>query len=159
MGQAKRTRKADDPALRSEIEELRRAGQPLDRKAIAARHGVGEGTVTVVRSEIDAMLAGEAGRAGPADHKWAGRTVREFDGGRLLEARRHTLLMQDQLGEIADVSRGEIGHLERNQRKPTLRTLKRLGEALEIDPNLLLGTTDRSLLTEALSRKNREKAG
>lgn len=134
MGQPQRARKADDPALRAEVERLRRAGLPLNRKALAAQFGVGEGTVQQVRSEISRELAAEAG-PGAA---FGGRTVQEFDGAQLLEARRHKLLMQDELAEMAGVSRGEIGHLERGHRKPTLRTLRNLAAALGVDAADLL---------------------
>jgi transcriptional regulator with XRE-family HTH domain len=54
--------------------------------------------------------------------------------------------MQDELANIAKVSRGEIGHLERGHRKPTLRTLRNLAAALGIDASMLLaqesGNTD-----------------
>lgn len=141
MGTARR--KADDPALRSEIEELRRAGQSLDRGEIAARHGVGVGTVQLVRSEIDQMLAAEAGDAPLAEvnditTRIGGRTVMEFDGRRLLKERRRRTLIQEELAELAGISRGEIGHLERCRRKPTLRTLRRLAEALRINAADLL---------------------
>lgn len=146
MGNARR--KADDPALRSEIEQLRRAGQSLDRGEIAARHGVGVGTVQLVRSEIDQMLTAEAGEDSPLAEvndittRIGGRTVMEFDGRRLLRERRRRTLIQEELAELAGISRGEIGHLERCRRKPTLRTLRRLAEALHISAADLLEPED-----------------
>lgn len=140
-------RKADDPALRSEIEQLRRSGQSLDRAEIAARHHVGVGTVQLVRSEIDQMLAAEAGESPLAEvnditTRIGGRTVMEFDGRRLLKERRRRTLIQEELADLAGISRGEIGHLERCRRKPTLRTLRRLAEALKIDAADLLDPED-----------------
>src|SRR6267142_6060851 len=145
MGTARR--KADDPALRSEIEQLRRAGQSLDRAEIAARHGVGVGTVQLVRSEIDQMLTAEAGESSLAEvnditTRIGGRTVMEFDGRRLLKERRRRTLIQEELAGLAGISRGEIGHLERCRRKPTLRTLRRLAEALHINAADLLDPED-----------------
>ena len=134
-------RKADDPALRAEIEQLRRSGQPLDRADIATRHSVGTGTVQLVRSEIDAQLAAEAGPTGTPT-RIGGRTVLEFNGHLLLKERRKRMLMQEELAALAGISRGEIGHLERCRRKPTLRTLRRLAEALGIDAATLLDPED-----------------
>jgi DNA-binding XRE family transcriptional regulator len=121
-----RTRKADDPALRAEIEKMRRDGRPLDRAEIAARHGVTTSVVQVVRSEIDQMLLAEAASARAP----GGRTVADFSGPQLRAYRTARRLMQDELGRIAGVSRGEIGHLELGHRKPTLKTLRNLESAL-----------------------------
>lgn len=146
MGQERRPRKADNEALRREVETLRRQGEPLNREDIAARHNVGVGTVQVVRSEIDAMLAAEAGTAAVngadplAVVRAGGRTVQEFDGRKLLAERKRRMLMQDELAELASISRGEIGHLERCRRKPTLRTLRRLAEALNIESDSIAAT-------------------
>jgi DNA-binding XRE family transcriptional regulator len=141
-------RKADDPALRSEVEGLRRRGETLNRAEIGRRHGVGAGTVQLVRSEIDQMLAAEAGKTPLAPVKdittrTGGRTVMEFDGRRLLKERRRRTLIQEELAELAGISRGEIGHLERCRRKPTLRTLRRLAKALHIRPSDLLVPEDK----------------
>jgi DNA-binding XRE family transcriptional regulator len=124
MGRTKAT-----PALRAEVEALRRAGRPVNRAEIAARHGVGATTVQYVRAEIDKQLAAEGLR--PA----GGRTVRQFDGAKLLRLRQGGnpsghWFMQHELGKLAGVSRGEIGHLERGHRKPTIRTLRNLAWAL-----------------------------
>jgi transcriptional regulator with XRE-family HTH domain len=151
MTQTGRASTADDQALRAEIAALRRAGQPLDRKAIGNRYGVGVARVQQIRAEVDRQLAQLA--EGPA----AGRTVAEFDGRRLFELRRARDLMQEELGRLAvepddpeprrGVSRGEIGHLERTapgprtkptDRKPTLRTLRRLALALGVNTSDLL---------------------
>ena len=144
MAQAGRTGKADDQALRSEIEALRRSSLPISRKEIAERYGVSTGTVQAVRAQVDRELAAELPLNGPAP----GRTVEEFDGRRLFELRRARDLMQDELGrravETSDpeprrgVSRGEIGHLERTHRRPTLRTLRRLAVALGVQTSDLL---------------------
>lgn len=123
-----RMRKADDPALRADITELRRKGKPIDRKAMAAKHGVTTSVVQVARSEIDQMLGREAGHG----RRPGGRTVADFAGPQLRDYRTASRLMQDELGLMAKVSRGEIGHLELGHRKPTLKTLRNLEEALGI---------------------------
>lgn len=71
-----------------------------------------------------------------------GRTVQDFDGRQLVHWRRQRLLMQDELASKAGISRGEIGHLERRRRKPTLRTLRKLSEALQVDASELLEEAD-----------------
>jgi DNA-binding XRE family transcriptional regulator len=71
-----------------------------------------------------------------------GRTVQDFDGRQLVHWRRQRLLMQDELAVKAGISRGEIGHLERRRRKPTLRTLRKLSEALQVDASELLEEQD-----------------
>lgn len=139
MGQPKRPRKADDPALRAEVEALRRAGEPIQRESLAHIHGVGVGTVQTVRSEIDAMLAAEnVVPLNGARRGEGGRTVTDFDCARLLAWRKRRTLLQEELADKAGISRGEVGHLERGRRKPTLRTLRRLADALEIGPADLL---------------------
>jgi transcriptional regulator with XRE-family HTH domain len=123
-----RVRKADDPALRAEIERLRRAGQTINREDMAQRFGVTTSVVQVVRSEIDHMLSSEdAPRRRPG-----GRTVADFSGTQLRAYRTARRLMQDELGQMAGVSRGEIGHLELAHRKPTLKTLRNLESALNV---------------------------
>lgn len=137
MAQSPRRRKADDPALRSEVEQLRREGQTLNREDIASRFGVTTSVVQVVRSEIDRMLEAEAAAAAGRP---GGRTVTQFDGRKLREHRIDRRLMQEELALAAKVSRGEIGHLERGHRKPTLRTLRNLEEALGVPAGALLET-------------------
>jgi DNA-binding XRE family transcriptional regulator len=138
MAQSPRKRKADDPALRAEVEKLRREGMSLNREDIAARHSVTTSVVQVVRSEIDRMLEAEASAAG----RPGGRTVTTFDGRKLREHRIASRLMQEELAARAKVSRGEIGHLERGHRKPTLRTLRNLEKALGVPDGALLTTCD-----------------
>lgn len=125
---SERMRKADDPALRAEITELRRAGKPINRAQLAARHGVTTSVVQVARSEIDQMIGREAGHG----RRPGGRTVADFAGPQLRAYRTAARLMQDELGLMAKVSRGEIGHLELGHRKPTLKTLRNLEDALGI---------------------------
>jgi transcriptional regulator with XRE-family HTH domain len=61
-----------------------------------------------------------------------GRTVADFSGTQLRAYRTAARLMQDELGQMAGVSRGEIGHLELAHRKPTLKTLRNLEHALTV---------------------------
>lgn len=137
MAQAPRKRKADDPALRADIEALRREGLPVNREELAARHGVTTSVVQVARSEIDRQLEAEAASAA---ERPGGRTVTQFDGRKLRANRVARRLMQEELALKARVSRGEIGHLERGHRKPTLRTLRNLEEALGVPAGALLET-------------------
>jgi transcriptional regulator with XRE-family HTH domain len=81
---------------------------------------------------------GRERRADDAALRFGGRTVQEFDGAKLFTLRRERLLMQEELGHLASVSRGEIGHLERGVRKPTVRTWRNLAAALGVDADLLL---------------------
>lgn len=136
MGRA--PRKADDPDLRAAVEKLRRAGEPVNRERLAEQFSVSTGTVQVVRSEIQRMLDAEMAGTGELGVHVNGRTVQEFDGSKLFGLRREAVLMQDELGRLAidprtgkGVSRGEIGHLERGHRKPTVRTLRNLVAALD----------------------------
>lgn len=123
-----RTRKADNPDLRAEIERLRRAGQPIDRVQLAEKHGVTTSAVQVARSEIDAVIEAEP----RSTRRPGGRTVADFSGPQLRAYRTAARLMQDELGQMAGVSRGEIGHLELGHRKPTLKTLRNLEDALDV---------------------------
>jgi len=68
-----------------------------------------------------------------------GRTVRDFDGAKLFRLRQiERRLTQLELGNLAGVSRGEIGHLERGHRKPTVPTWRDIAAALGVHPNELL---------------------
>lgn len=127
MGQ-NRMRKADNPALRAEITELRRAGLPIDRQALADKHGVTTSAVQVARSEIDSLLEAEP----RSTRRPGGRTVADFNGRYLRAYREASRLFQEELGDMAKVSRGEIGHLELGHRKPTLGTLRNLEDALDV---------------------------
>lgn len=137
MGQAQRARKVDNPGLHAHLEKLRRADLTVDRKAVATQFGVSVGTVQAVRHMVDAKLAAENGTS-VADFT-GGRLVQEFDGRKLYHIRKFRLfLMQEQLADLAGVSRGEVGHLERNLRKPTLKTLRKLADAMAVHPSELL---------------------
>ena len=60
-------------------------------------------------------------------------------GRKLREARVRRLLTQEELAEKAGVSPSTIVNIERNQTAPHFRTIRKLAEALEVDPTSLLG--------------------
>jgi len=137
MTQPTRARKSDDPALRADIEAQRRNGHAVNRREMAAKHGVTESAVRTAVLEINASLGSERPRSRPG-----GRTVTDFSGRQLHDFRHWARLKQDQLGTMAKVSRGEIGHLELGHRKPTLVTLANLESALGIPAGWLQGMRD-----------------
>lgn len=133
-----RASKVNDPELRAHIRELRERNGTLNRAEIARQFGVGIGTVQAARQIVDAELAAAHGKT--VEEFTGGRLVRDFNGRKLYYQRRYkSYLMQELLANYAKVSRGEVGHLERLLRKPTLRTLVSLAEALGISPGDLTG--------------------
>ncbi len=60
-------------------------------------------------------------------------------GRDLKAARVRRLLTQVELAEKAGVSPSTIVNIERNQTTPHFRTIRKLAEALEVDPTSLLG--------------------
>jgi transcriptional regulator with XRE-family HTH domain len=61
----------------------------------------------------------------------------------LVRVRRQAGLSQEQLAFRAGVTRNYVGGLERGEKSPTLRTLDKLAEALDISPlDLLTKPTD-----------------
>lgn len=127
--------------LRAEIIRLRRAGLSVDRnlrRDLAATFGVSQRTVSAVSSEVSAVLATATERDGANR-----RTVAEFDGDKLYHLRRDPTpgglwLSQAQVAKLAGRSRGEIGHLERGHRKPTILTLVAVADALGVHPSALI---------------------
>jgi transcriptional regulator with XRE-family HTH domain len=129
MSQPRKPRKVDDPELHAVIRELLTAGT-FSREAVAAQFGYSAGTVQTARGLVEAGLTRSAGQP---DNGRLVRVVRNFNGRKLYHIRFfERYLMQGQLGEMAGKSRGEIGHLERLERRPTLRTLLALTSALEL---------------------------
>jgi len=59
-------------------------------------------------------------------------------GRRIREARSKLGLTQEQLGERANLHYSYIGQVERGAKVPSLRTLKRIAEALNVDLETLL---------------------
>ena len=60
-------------------------------------------------------------------------------GKKLKEARMRRLLTQEELAEKAGVSPSTIVNIERDQTVPHFRTIRKLAEALNVDPTSLLG--------------------
>ena len=138
MGRAGRA-VADYQDLRAEIIRLRRDGLPVDRAELAGGYSVSQRAVTTMRAEVDQVLV-----AAEASDGANSRTVANFDGDRLRNLRRGGAdgtglwLTQEQLGRLANKSRAGIGHLERGNRKPTIRTLCAIADALGVNPSVLL---------------------
>ena len=62
-----------------------------------------------------------------------------YIGEKLKEARTRRLLTQEELAEKAGVSHSTIVNIERNNQEPHFRTIRKLAEALDVDPTTLLG--------------------
>ncbi|MBQ8087896.1 MAG: helix-turn-helix transcriptional regulator [Clostridia bacterium] len=63
-------------------------------------------------------------------------------GKRLREVRQTREIMQEQLAEMADISRVMIGRYETTDQLPALDTLVRIADALGVSADYLLGRTD-----------------
>jgi transcriptional regulator with XRE-family HTH domain len=61
-------------------------------------------------------------------------------GKRVREERRRLKLTQEELAEKADISANFLGHIERGTKKPTLNTLKKIADALQIPMEALFAT-------------------
>lgn len=53
-------------------------------------------------------------------------------GAQIRRRRRELRLTQDELAEMADIAPSFLGHIERGTRKPSVETLVRLAEALNV---------------------------
>lgn len=62
-----------------------------------------------------------------------------YIGRKLKEARVRRLLTQEQLAEKAGVSPSTIVNIERDQTAPHFRTIRKLAQALDVDPTSLFG--------------------
>ncbi len=62
-----------------------------------------------------------------------------YIGDKLREFRTRRLLTQEELAERANVSPSTIANVERDNREPHFRTIRKLARALDIDPTELLG--------------------
>ena len=69
---------------------------------------------------------------------WGTMTVVVHIGNKLKEARTQELLTQQDLAEKSGVGVNTIIRIERNQVEPHFRTIRKLAEALGIDPKTLL---------------------
>jgi transcriptional regulator with XRE-family HTH domain len=62
-----------------------------------------------------------------------------YVGDKLREIRTRRLLTQEELAEKAGVSPSTIVNIERDNREPYFRTIRKLAKALDVDPTQLLG--------------------
>jgi transcriptional regulator with XRE-family HTH domain len=62
-----------------------------------------------------------------------------YIGKNLKAARVRRLLTQEELAEKAGVSPSTIVNIKRDQTVPHFRTIRKLAEALDVDPTSLLG--------------------
>jgi transcriptional regulator with XRE-family HTH domain len=62
-----------------------------------------------------------------------------YVGNRLREIRTQRLLTQEELAEKARVSPSTVVNIERDNREPHFRTIRKLAKALDVDPTELLG--------------------
>ncbi len=62
-----------------------------------------------------------------------------YIGGKLREVRTRRLLTQIELAEKSGVNPTTIVRVERNQVEPHFRTIRKLAEALDVEPTELLG--------------------
>lgn len=59
-------------------------------------------------------------------------------GARIRNARKSKRITQEQLGEVCSLSAAHIGHIERGTRIPSLETIFRIAEALDISIDSLV---------------------
>lgn len=67
-----------------------------------------------------------------------GTPLAEELGNRVRAAREVARISQETLGELADVHRTYVGHLERGEVNPTLYSIVRIATALDLDPGELV---------------------
>ena len=65
-----------------------------------------------------------------------------YIGDKLRETRKRALLTQQQLADKSDVGITTIIRIERNQVEPQARTIRKLAEALGVEPHELLKGDD-----------------
>jgi transcriptional regulator with XRE-family HTH domain len=58
-------------------------------------------------------------------------------GDRVRHHRKHLGISQEKLGELSGLHRTYIGHVERGEVNPTLSSIVRLADALEVDAGVL----------------------
>ncbi len=59
-------------------------------------------------------------------------------GQRIRQRRRELRLTQERLAEYADISAAFVGHLERGEKTPSVETLARLAEVLDVSLDFLV---------------------
>jgi DNA-binding XRE family transcriptional regulator len=62
-----------------------------------------------------------------------------YIGDRLREVRTRRLLTQEELAEKSGISPSTVANIERDHREPHFRTIRKLAEALSVDPTELVG--------------------
>ena len=62
-----------------------------------------------------------------------------YIGDRLKEARTKRLLTQQELAQKAGVTPAAIARAELNRTEPQFRTIRKLAQALDVDPTELIG--------------------
>jgi transcriptional regulator with XRE-family HTH domain len=67
-----------------------------------------------------------------------------YIGDRLREIRKRSLMTQEQLAERSGVAVSTIIRIERNRVEPHGSTVRRLAEALEVEPEELVRRADRA---------------
>jgi transcriptional regulator with XRE-family HTH domain len=62
-----------------------------------------------------------------------------YIGEKLKEVRTKRLLTQEELAEKAGVSAATVVNVERDNQEPRFRTIRKLAQALDVEPTELLG--------------------
>ena len=62
-----------------------------------------------------------------------------YIGEKLKEVRTRRLLTQEELADKAGISAATVVNIERNNQEPHFRTIRKLAQALDVDPTKLLG--------------------
>jgi len=70
-------------------------------------------------------------------------TIYRLVGKRIREERKRLKLTQEELAEKADITANFLGHIERGTKRPTLNTLKKIADVLQI-PMAALFTTEKT---------------
>lgn len=75
-------------------------------------------------------------------------------GERVKKERKRLNLTQEQLGEVADVTSAYIGQIERNERTPSLKRLKKVAKQLGVSVDyLIVGANSSSNMNEDLRKE------
>ena len=61
-----------------------------------------------------------------------------YIGHKVREIRTRRLLTQEELAEKAGVSSSTVANIETDNREPHFRTIRKLAEALDVDPTTLI---------------------
>ena len=90
------------------------------------------------RIEDDASLTPVSEHEDIVDAVIAGKQKVEVDGAKLRELRRRRMLSLRELGERSGVAFDNINKLENEKRRAQPRTLRKLAEALGVEPHELM---------------------